>query len=112
MGTPSSMRCGTPANFSCSGSLDAKTRDNVPWSARSMFSPKRPTSRTIGSVRASLSKQTSTSSGLSDSEHTALAVIPTGPRSPTPVTTATPVGKWPKRERKCCWSPSLALTSA
>jgi hypothetical protein len=48
------------------------------------------------SVVLSLSKQTSTSGGSSDSEVTALAVVPTGsPPSPTDVTTVTPVAKCP-----------------
>ncbi len=49
-----------------------------------------------GSVRAVLSKQTSTSSGSSESEQTALAVMP----PPGAVMMATPVGKRPKASRK------------
>ena len=42
------------------------------------------------------SKQTRTSGGSSDSEVTALAVVPTGsPSAPTEVITVTPVAKWP-----------------
>jgi hypothetical protein len=46
------------------------------------------------SVRLPRSKQTSTSGGLSDSELTALAVVPTGsPSSSIDVTTVTPEAK-------------------
>ena len=55
-------------------------------------------------MRASLSKHTSTSSGSSDSEQTALAVIPTGPSGPRAVTTVTPVAKRPMTARKCSGS--------
>ena len=65
-----------------------------------MLTPKRPVSRTTGSVRDSLSNATSRSSGSSDSEQTALAVIPTGPSGDPAVTTVTPVAKCPMTERK------------
>src|SRR5690242_6852313 len=64
-----------------------------------MLTPKRPPSRTIGSVRASFSKQTSARSGSSDSEHKAFAVMPPAPAGPAPVITATPVANRPKTSR-------------
>jgi hypothetical protein len=42
-----------------------------------------------------LSKQTSSSSGLSDSEVSAFVVSPAGPSGPSQVTIATPVAKLP-----------------
>jgi hypothetical protein len=50
-------------------------------------------------VREALSKHTSSSTGSSDSEVTALVVIPAGPRDPLAVTIATPVAKWPTTSR-------------
>ena len=88
-------------NFSASASsLDAKRRASASWRASSTLTPKRPVSRTTLSVRAPSAKHTSASSGSSDSEHTALAVMPTGPSGPVAVTTATPVAKWPMMARK------------
>ena len=55
--------------------------------------------RMASSVRDPLSIQTIMSSGSSDSEQTALAVSPEGPRSPRLVTTVTPLAKWPIAER-------------
>ena len=61
------------------------------------------------------------SGGASDSEVTALAVVPTGaPSAPTDVTTVTPVAKWPKALRNCAagtsvpgtWSAAVMLRSA
>jgi len=58
-------------------------------------------------VRLARSKQTSTSGGSSDSEVTALAVVPTGsPSAPIEVTTVTPVAKW-----SIAWRNSEAVTS-
>jgi len=64
-----------------------------------MLTPNEPAARAIGSVRAVFSKQTSSSSGSSESEQTAFAVIPPGPFGPSAVTTATPVAKRPITER-------------
>jgi hypothetical protein len=52
-------------------------------------------SRTAGSEREVLSKQTSSSSGSRESEVIALVVNPVGPSGPLHVTIATPVAKWP-----------------
>jgi hypothetical protein len=46
-------------------------------------------------VREPLSKQTSSSSGSSDSDVIAFVVSPAGPSGPRQVTTATPVAKLP-----------------
>ena len=67
-----------------------------------MFTEKRPASRTAGSVRDVLSKQTSSSGGSSDTEVMALVVRPEGPSGPAHATTATPVAKWPMTSRNCC----------
>ena len=72
-----------------------------------MLIAKRPCSRTIGSVRPWFSKQTSTSSGSSESEQSALAVIPPERSGPVVVITATPVAKWPNT---CRNSSELAPT--
>ena len=48
-----------------------------------MLTAKRPASRTIGSVRARFSKHTSASSGSSDSEQIAFAVMPPAPAGPS-----------------------------
>ena len=51
-------------------------------------------------VRESLSKQTSSSTGSSESEVIALVVRPAWPLAPLAVTTATPVGNEPIASRK------------
>src|SRR5437588_113314 len=86
IGTPSSRWWSTVSSFSASGSFDANTPASCSCSAVNTFTPKRPASRTIGSVRASLAKHTSASSGSSDSAHTALAVIPPDPPPPARAT--------------------------
>src|SRR4051794_21351274 len=95
---PSCTVCATSANLP--SSLGAKRRARCSWPAASTLTPKRPARRTSGSVRAPLSKHTSTSTGSSESEATALAVIPWGPPGASTVTTATPVAKWPMTVRK------------
>jgi len=60
-----------------------------------MLTAKRPAARTTGSVRDVLSKQTTTSSGCSESELTAFVVSPAGPSGPRAVTTQTPVARCP-----------------
>ena len=55
-----------------------------------------PGRRTAGSVREARSKQTSSSTGSSESDATAFVVRPAGPSGPWQVTTVTPVGKWPR----------------
>ena len=81
------------------GRLEANRRESSPWSARRMLTAKRRRSRDDGSVRDVLSKHTSSSSGSSESDVTALVVMPAGPSEPLAVTTATPVGKWPMTSR-------------
>src|SRR6478672_8536998 len=97
---PSCTVCATSANLACSGALEANSRARSSWPAASTLTPKRSVSRTTLSVRAVLSKHTSSSSGSSDSEQTALAVIPTGPSPEVAVTTVTPVAKVPITDRK------------
>ena len=63
-------------------------------------------------MRAPLSKQTSTSTGSSDSEATAFAVIPCGPSGASTVTTATPVAKCPMTARKRSGSTVSHLTTS
>ena len=58
------------------GVLDANSRARSSWPAASTLTPKRRCSRTTRSVRAPLAKQTSASSGSSESEQTAFAVMP------------------------------------
>ena len=64
-----------------------------------MLTANLPASRTIGSVRARFSMQTSASNGSSDSEHSALAVMPPAPAGPALVITATPVANRPNTSR-------------
>ena len=74
----------------------------------STFTANEPCPRIARSVRLPRSKQTSTSGGSSDSEVTALAVVPTGlPSAPSEVTIVTPVAKWPM-----AWRNSAAETCA
>src|SRR5580704_14601221 len=62
--------------------------------AASTLTTNAPCVRIARRVRLARSKQTSTSGGSSDSDVTALAVVPTGsPSSPIDVTTVTPVAK-------------------
>jgi hypothetical protein len=91
--------------------LEANTRATSSCAALSTFTPKRPASRTIGSVLASFSKQTSASSGSSDSEHSALAVIPPSPAGPALVITATPVAKRPNTSRNSSGSTVDAIAA-
>jgi hypothetical protein len=67
------------------------------------------------------SKQTRMSGGSSDSEVTALAVVPTGvPSAPIDVITVTPVAKWPMASRNSVagtsvpgtWPAAVMLRSA
>jgi hypothetical protein len=98
-GTPWSTVCVTARNFSAATRLEAKTRARSSCPSRSTLTAKRRASRTTGSVREALSKQTSSSTGSSDSEVTAFVVMPAGPRDPLAVTIATPVVKWPTTSR-------------
>ena len=68
-----------------------------------MLTREAPASRTIGSVRAWFSKHTSASSGSSDSEQIAFAVMPPAPLGPALVITATPVAKRPNTSRNSSW---------
>src|SRR5262249_6796216 len=88
------------------GSLDPNTRATSSWWAASTLSPNRRASRTIGRVRALFSKHTSASSGSSDSEQTALAVIPPSSVPVALVTTATPVANRPNTSRNSSGSPT------
>ncbi len=106
-GRPSWTVCGTPANLASSGALEANRRASSSWPAPSTLTPKRRVPRTTCSVRAPLSKPTSSSSGSSESDATALAVMPTGPAAPVAVITVTPVAKLPITERK--WPGSTVL---
>ena len=93
-GTPSRSACETSRNFSACGALEAKPRASSSWSAASTLIPKAPASRTRPSVRDPRSRQASISGGSSDSEATAFAVAPAGPR-PVAVTIVT-AGRQPR----------------
>src|SRR5579863_7995072 len=72
------------------------------WRCRwpSTLTTNAPWLRTARRVALLRSKQTSSSGGSSDSDVTALAVVPTGsPSSPIEVTTVTPVAKCPMASR-------------
>jgi len=78
----------------------AKPADRCSCPAASTFTTDAPCPRMARSVRLPRSKQTRMSGGSSDSEVTALAVVPTGaPSAPIDVTTVTPVAKWPMASR-------------
>ena len=70
--------------------------------------PNRRECSTAASVRELRSKQTTTSGGSSDSEATALAVIPDGPSGPKLVIAVTPVAKRPQTSRKV-WGSTAAM---
>ena len=86
-------------NLRSTGILEANWPATPDWPALRTFTAKRRAWRTTGRVRASLSKHTSSSSGSSDREHSALVVIPNAPSALCAVTTATPVVKWPMTAR-------------
>ena len=65
----------------------------------STFTANTPDCLTTARVRDCNSKPTITSTGSSDREATALAVMPAGPPDPTLVITVTPVAKLPTVER-------------
>src|SRR3954454_5667646 len=94
-GTPCASMWVAASNFSRATRLEANTRATSSWPARSTLTQKRRASRTAGSVRDVLSKQTSSSSGSSDTDVTAFVVRPVGPSRPLQATIATPVAKWP-----------------
>ena len=71
----------TVSNFSSRHALGGEHGARSAWPARSMLTAKRRASRSAGSVREALSKQTSSSSGSSDSDVSAFVVRPVGPSS-------------------------------
>jgi len=88
-------RCRTPSQ-AAARPRRAKLVDRCSCGAASTFTTNAPCPRMARRVRLPRSKQTSTSGGSSDSELTALAVVPTGsPSSSIDVTIVTPVAKWP-----------------
>jgi hypothetical protein len=89
----------TASNFSRPTRLDAKTVARSSCPARRTLTAKRPLARTAGNVRDRLSKQTSSSSGSSESDVIAFVVRPAGPSGPLHVTIATPVAKLPMMSR-------------
>ena len=99
-GAPCSSRYPVEANFSSWLSLVAKRRDTSSWPAASMLTQKRSDWRTACSVRELVSKQTSASGGVSDSDVNAFAVAPAGPSAASAVTTLTPVAQKPISRRK------------
>src|SRR5581483_3621430 len=79
------------------------------WSPRTLTA-KCPVVLIDGQVVDVWAMQTRTSGGSSDTEVKELAASPTGPSSPWPVTTVTPVAKWPRIVRKRALStPSSVL---
>ena len=87
-------RCRTPSQ-AAARPRRAKLAERCCWGAASTLTTNAPCERTARRVRLARSKQTSTSGGSSDSDVTALAVVPTGsPSSHIDVTTVTPVAKW------------------
>jgi hypothetical protein len=78
-----------------------------------MFTTNAPCPRIACRVRLPRSKQTRTSGGSSDSELTALAVVPTGwPSAPRDVMTVTPVAKCPMAFRNSAPVTSGPVASA
>src|SRR4029079_7244887 len=101
MGTVACSAISTSRNFSVCGALLAKARAIGSCPTERTLIPNRPWARRTSSVREPRSRQASISGGSSDSEHTALAVAPAGPCSPTAVTIVTPVGSAAMARRKC-----------
>src|SRR5690242_15562153 len=92
-------RCRTPSQ-AAANPRRAKFLDRCCCGAESTFTTNAPWPRIAFSVMLPRSKQTRTSGGVSDSEVTALAVVPTGwPSASTEVTTVTPVAKCPIASR-------------
>jgi hypothetical protein len=92
--------------------LDANTVASSSSPARRTLTAKRRDRRTISSVRDRVSKHTIISSGSSDSEVTALVVMPPGPSGPIAVTIATPVGNRPIVSRNARAGPACTCCSA
>src|SRR5215207_5096804 len=89
---------GTPANLS--SARRAKRRASTSSLSPSTLTAKRRLASIASCVGSRLSMQTSSSTGSSDSEQTALAVIPAGRPWYVVVTTVTPVAKWAIASRK------------
>jgi hypothetical protein len=95
-GSRSARACAAPRPRPPPSPRRAKFADRCRCAAASTFTANAPRPRMARSVWLSRSKQTSTSGGSSDSEVTALAVVPTGlPSAVSDVITVTPVTKWP-----------------
>src|SRR5450631_4005297 len=105
-------RCRTPSQ-AAANPRRAKFLDSCCCGAASTFTTNAPCPRIAARVRLPRSKQTRTSGGSSDSEVTALAVVPTGwPSASTDVTTVTPVAKRPIASRNSAAdTPGAAATS-
>ena len=65
------------------------------WSSPSTFTQKRPESRILGQERLQWPTQNRTNGGSRDTEEKDWHAKPTGPSSPAPVTTVTPLAKAP-----------------
>ena len=95
-GSPVSPGCqAAPQNASRPGSTGApaKQSDSACWSSDRMLTAYRPAVRTIGVRNRRRSRATITSGGSSDTELSALTVIPNGRSPSSAVTTVTPVTK-------------------
>ncbi len=101
--------CATPSQAAASPRR-AKFAESSCCGADSTFTTNAPWLRIASRVRLFRSKQTRMSGGSSDSELTALAVVPTGsPSGPTEVTTVTPVAKWPMARRNSSLVRSISV---
>src|SRR5580693_10205795 len=102
-------RCLTPSQ-AAARPRRAKLVDRCCCRAPSTLTANAPCARTDSRVLLDNSKQTRISGGSSDSELTALAVVPTGwPSASTVVTMVTPVAKWPIACQKSAADTSVCI---
>ena len=94
-GTPWATRVGHALELLARHALGGEDGRELLVAGARMLTAKRGEPRTTSSVREPRLKQTSSSSGSSDSDVTAFVVMPAGPSGPVVVTIVTPVAKWP-----------------
>ena len=81
----------------------ANTRHTSSWSSARMLTQNEPVASIWGQLPEDFPGQKPTNGGSSEIEKNEPTAMPTGPSAESPVTTVTPVGKWPStwRNRAC-----------
>jgi hypothetical protein len=72
------------------------------------FTQNRAEARIAGQVSDDFPGQSRMSGGDNETDVTEFAAIPTGPSGVCAATTVTPVGRWPRTQRKRLWSKPVA----